>query len=241
MTCCVRRDPIHSLNRLPAWRCGPTATTARNASIHIGLWMSVLAEMENGEMKRQAMWSPWTTPGLEHVQVFTQSDGIVADGLILGVMEQEPFRVWYEIQCDQRWKLRAVHISLLGGVSQSLHLVTDGEGSWATGRGEALPSLTGCLDIDISVTPFTNTLPIRRLALQSGVPATMRIAYITVPKLQMEVTEQRYTCLETTSSGGRYWFESLEQGEAIFAAELLVDQDGLVVDYPELFRRVASW
>jgi hypothetical protein len=31
-----------------------------------------------------------------------------------------------------------------------------------------------------------NTLPIRRLALQSGVPATLRIAYIMVPKLQVE-------------------------------------------------------
>jgi uncharacterized protein len=215
--------------------------TRPHSTIHIRLWMSVLAEMENGEMKRQVMWSPWTIPGLEHVQVFTQPDGIVADGLILGVMEQEPFRVRYEIQCDQLWKLRAVHISLLGGVSGSLHLITDGEGSWATETGEALLSLMGCLDVDISATPFTNTLPIRRLALQSGVSATLSIAYVTVPKLQVEVTEQRYTCLETTSSGGRYWFESLEQGEAIFTAELLVDQDGLVVDYPELFRRVAAW
>jgi uncharacterized protein len=205
------------------------------------LWMSVLAEMENGEMKRQVMWSPWTTPGLEHVQVFTQSDGIVADGLLLGVEKQEPFRVRYEIQCDHRWKLRTVQITVLGGISQSLHLVTDGEGSWVTGRGEVLPSLTGCLDVDISVTPFTNTLPIRRLTLQSGESATLSIAYITVPKLQVEVSEQRYTCLETTSSGGRYWFESLEQGEAIFTAELPVDQDGLVVDYPELFRRVGAW
>jgi len=192
-------------------------------------------------MKRQIMWSPWTTPGLEHVQVFTQSGGIVADGLILGVEEQEPFRARYEIQCDQRWKLRTVHISLLGGASQSLHLVTDGEGSWATGGGEALPSLTGCLDVDISVTPFTNTLPIRRLALQLGDSATLSMAYITVPELQVEVTEQRYTCVEATSSGGRYRFESLEQGEAIFTAELLVDQDGLVVDYPQLFRRVGAW
>jgi uncharacterized protein len=215
--------------------------TRPSSTIYLRLWMSVPAEMENGEMNRQVMWSPWTTPGLEHVQVFTQSDGIVADGLILGVKEQEPFRVRYEIQCDQRWKLRTVHISLLGGVSRSLHLVTDGEGSWATGSGEALLSLTGCLDVDISVTPFTNTLPIRRLALQSGESATLSIAYITVPKLQVEVSEQRYTCLETTSSGGRYWFESLEQGEAIFTAELPVDQDGLVMDYPELFRRVGAW
>jgi hypothetical protein len=192
-------------------------------------------------MQRQVMWSPWTAPGLEHLQVFTQSESIIADGLILGLREQEPFRVRYEIRCDQHWKLRAVHITLLSGSCQSLHLLTDGEGSWATESGKALPSLKGCLDVDISVTPFTNTLPIRRLALLPSSSATLNIVYITIPHLQIEVTEQRYTCLETTSSGGRYWFESLENGVASFTAELPVDQEGLVLNYPELFRRIGAW
>lgn len=192
-------------------------------------------------MERQVMWSPWTAPGLEHAHVFTASEGIVADGLILGVKEQEPFRVRYAIHCDQRWKLRTVHVSLLSGSCQSLHLVTDGEGAWATESEQALPSLNECLDVDISVTPFTNTLPIRRLTLQSGASATLRMVYITVPQLQIEVTEQKYTCMETTPFGGRYRFESLENGRASFTAELPVDQDGLVLDYPGLFRRVGVW
>jgi hypothetical protein len=192
-------------------------------------------------MERQVMWTPWTTPGLEHVRVLIQPDAIAADGLILGVSEREPFRVHYEIQCDHQWKLRAVHVSLLEGSSRSLHLLTDGEGSWTTEQGEALPSLSGCRDVDISATPFTNTLPIRRLALQSGASATLSMVYISVPQLQVEVTEQRYTCLEATSAGGRYSFESLEQGTVTFTAELPVDPDGLVMDYPGLFRRVGAW
>jgi uncharacterized protein len=186
------------------------------------------------------MWSPWTTPGLEHVRVLIQPDAIVADGLILGVARQ-PFRIHYEIRCDQQCKLHAVHVSLLGDSARSLHLLTDGEGSWTTEREEALPSLSGCRDVDISVTPFTNTLPIRRLALRSGDSVTLPVVYISVPQLQVEVTEQRYTCLETASSGGRYRFEGLERGVATFTAELPVDQDGLVMDYPGLFRRVGTW
>jgi len=61
-----------------------------------------------------------------------------------------------------------------------------------------------------------------------------------VPDLRLTVTEQRYTCLETTASGERYRFESLEQGVASFTAELTMDQDGLVLQYPELFRRVGA-
>nr|MDQ2717192.1 putative glycolipid-binding domain-containing protein [Chloroflexota bacterium] len=83
-------------------------------------------------MERQIMWSPWTEPGLEHLHIRQQRDGIVADGLILGVKEQVPFRVHYEIRCDLQWKLRAVHVSVLGGTAPSLHLLTDGDGSWTT-------------------------------------------------------------------------------------------------------------
>jgi len=45
----------------------------------------------------------------------------------------------------------------------------------------------------------------------------------------LEVSEQRYTCLER----GLYRFEA-----GRFEAELPVDADGLVLDYPGLFRRI---
>ena len=110
-------------------------------------------------MQRHVVWSPWAGPGLEHLYLLKQQEGLVADGLILGVQEQVPFRVRYEIHCDLHWRLRAIHLSVLSGSSQSLYLLTDGEGSWTTEGGQAIPSLKGCLDVDISATPFTNTLP----------------------------------------------------------------------------------
>lgn len=192
-------------------------------------------------MERQIMWSPWNGPGLEHLRLLQQENGIVADGFILGVQERGPFRVHYEIRCTAEWRLRAVHVSLLSGSPQSLHLFIDGEGVWTTEGGEIISSLEGCLDVDISVTPFTNTLPIRRLALQPGSIAALKMAYIAIPEMHVEATEQRYTCLEGTPSGGRYRFESLEHGVPSFTADLPVDQEGLVLDYPGLFRRVGAW
>jgi hypothetical protein len=192
-------------------------------------------------MERQVMWSPWTGPGLEHLHLLQRQEDIVADGLILGVKEQAPFRVRYEIHCDLQWRVRAIQLGLLDGSSRSLHFFTDGVGNWTTESGEAIPSLKGCLDVDISATPFTNTLPIRRLALPPGSSATLSMVYFTIPQMHVEVTQQRYTCLEITSSGGRYRFESLVDGVSSFTAELPVDRDGLVLDYPELFRRVGTW
>ncbi|HEY6540872.1 MAG TPA: putative glycolipid-binding domain-containing protein [Ktedonobacteraceae bacterium] len=192
-------------------------------------------------MERQVMWSPWMGPGLEHLRLLQRREDIVADGLILGMKEQTPFRVRYEIHCDLQWRVRVVQLGLLDGSSHSLHFFTDGAGNWTIESGKALPLLKGCLDVDISATPFTNTLPIRRLALQPGSSATLSMAYFSIPQMHVEVTQQRYTCLEITSSGGRYRFESLVDEVSHFTAELPVDQDGLVLDYPELFRRVGTW
>ena len=197
--------------------------------------------VEDLAMERQVMWSPWTGPGLEHLSLVQQQADILADGLILGVEEQVPFRVHYVIHCDLQWRLRAVHLSIPGSTSPSLHLFTDGGGSWTTEDGEAILSLNGCLDVDISATPFTNTLPIRRLALQPGPSATLNMVYIAIPQMQIKVAEQRYTCLEATASGGRYRYESLANGVSWFTAELAVDADGVVKDYPGLFRRVGTW
>jgi hypothetical protein len=191
-------------------------------------------------MERQIMWSSHEEPGLEYLRLLQLPDGIVADSVILGVHEHKQFRVHYEIHCNAQWRLQAVHVNLLSGSSQSLHLFVDNEGMWTNEGGEIISSLQGCLDVDISATPFTNTLPIRRLALQQGSVATLNMAYIMLPDMQVEVTEQRYTCLDVTPAGGRYRFESLKDGVSSFSAELPVDRDGLVLDYPGLFRRVGN-
>jgi hypothetical protein len=109
-------------------------------------------------------------------------------------------------------------------------MLSDGAGHWRRADGAPLPELDGCIDPDISMTPFTNTLPIRRLGLGIGDTAEIGVAYVLVPELSLRAAPQRYTRL-----GDRLWrFESLDSG---FTADLTVDAEGLVVDYPGLFRR----
>lgn len=98
--------------------------------------------------------------------------------------------------------------------------------------GTALPELNGAIDIDISITPFTNTLPIRRLNLRSGESYEILVVYIRMPGLSITTDRQRYTCLEV---GRRYRYESVDSD---FAREIEVDAHGLVVTYPDLFRRM---
>jgi uncharacterized protein len=187
--------------------------------------------------ERHIFWEPWYEPGLEHLAFMRSDAGIFADSLVLRIHQGWPFRLHYRIRCDALERVRAVDIKLLDGKRSTLTLRSDGVGNWTDGAGEPVAAPAGCFEVDISATPFTNTLAIRRLQLQPGAAADLRVAYIAVPELRLEPVAQRYTCLERTSDGGVYTYEGLFRG---FTADLPVDTDGIVFDYPETFRRITS-
>jgi hypothetical protein len=151
------------------------------------------------------------------------------------VTEGRPFRVAYEVRCDVGWRVRAVHVGVPCSEASDVELLSDGQGNWSRPDGRDVPELKDCIDVDISVTPFTNTLPIRRLSLAPTESAEVSVAYFEGTELQAWPELQRYTCLEKSERGGLYRFLSLDGG---FTADLPVDANGLVLDYPGLFKRV---
>jgi uncharacterized protein len=182
---------------------------------------------------RNVMWAPWRGVGLEHLKLEQNDGGVLADGVVIGIEEGMPFRVRYELRCDAEWRVRELRALSLGE-GKEIRLLADGAGHWTTTTGDTIRSLDGCIDVDISATPFTNTLPIRRLMLEPGESVDLEVSYCAVPALRVETEPQRYTCLEHSADGGTYRFESLDGG---FTADLSVDTGGLVLDYPDLFMR----
>lgn len=186
--------------------------------------------------ERNVMWAPADGSGLEHLRLRQCEDGYIADGVVIGVAGEQPFRIWYEIQTDSAWIVRMCRVRLLDEKGQELSLRTDSAGHWSDATDQPLPELTGCLDVDLTATPFTNTLPIRRLELAPGQSAELAVAYIIVPTLEVRPVLQCYTCLERRSAGsGTYRYESLSSG---FTRDLPVDADGLVLEYPGIWSRV---
>ena len=179
-------------------------------------------------MRRDYMWAQSDNPGLEHLQLISDGDGAGIGSVIVGVINDEPFHLRYQIYCDVGW---TVHEVALQGTESGLNLQSDGEGHWTTGAGVPLPDLDGCIDVDIRATPFTNTLPIRRLGLKTGQSAEIQVAYIKVPELEFMPMVQRYTCLNPNL----YRYESIVSG---YTADLQVDDDGLVIEYPNQWQRV---
>ena len=184
---------------------------------------------------RTFCWSPLWNPahpgvGLELLVLTDRS----ADSVILAIDEDEgPFRLSYRLVWDEHWQIREADLTTtIGADRRSLSLRTDGDGQWALADGETLPELDGCRDIDIWPTPFTNSFPICRSPFAVGERRDYTMAWIAAPALTVRPVPQAYTRL----GDRRYLFENLDGSG--FSAELTTDGEGLVIDYPGLFRRV---
>ena len=173
-------------------------------------------------------WRQGQGPGIEHLILQETANGIVADSVVVAA-DAPPFAARYRIVCGPDWLTREVEVGLIGGARFRLN--TDGSGNWSR-DGVPLPELAGALDPDLTITPFTNTLPIRRLRLKGGESAEIAAAFIEFPELTIVKSRQRYTCLE---EGRRYLYESLASG---FKREIDVDEEGLVVAYPDFWQRI---
>jgi hypothetical protein len=186
-----------------------------------------------GDLAVTVRWRDWSGDGIQHLVLKETADEIVAEAAVLGTEQEFQFAARFRIVCDSAWRVRTVEAGLVGD-DRTIALTSDAAGHWWDGSGAALPHLDGCIDVDLPITPFTNTLPIRRLGLRAGESADLRVVYIVLPEFTVTTDPQRYICVEPPR---RYTYESLDSD---FVRDIEVDDDGLVVTYPGLFRRLPS-
>ena len=180
-------------------------------------------------LRRILRWEPYEGTGLEHLHLNDWGDVIKARGAIIGHKDGKDFGVHYDMTIDPGWIFRSVIFQRMDGVMTVL--ASDGKGNWYDSESEPLPQLQGCIDIDISGTPFTNTLPIRRNQdWVTGEPKRFDMAWVPLDTLEPFRDGQIYTPL-----GNNRW--RFEAADGSFEATITVDDDALVSDYPGLFRR----
>lgn len=186
-------------------------------------------------------WAQQDGTGLEHLVLDTRAEGIVIESAVVGENDGdgEAFGLMYRIECNLQWQVTRLAVRLAGGAALDLRRSDDNDGApgtWTDAEGTHQEMLNGCIDVDIMATPFTNTLPIRRLPLQPGERRVIRVVYVSVPSMTVRAVDQAYTCIAREEAHWRYRFEGLDTG---FEAEITTDDDGFVIDYPGLFRRIA--
>jgi uncharacterized protein len=189
-------------------------------------------------MQKAVMWNSGQFKSVERCVLSSTPTGFRFTGLLLlpldsqvSGMPQVPASITYTIDINEQWRTRRVEIEQQTlSVTSTLVLISDGRGHWQV-EGQDMPSLTGCLDIDLSVTPATNTLPIRRLPLQDGETAAVSAAWIRFPGLDIERLDQHYSRIDSE----HYLYQTGD-----FTAEISVDDLGLVQEYADLWARIAE-
>jgi uncharacterized protein len=185
------------------------------------------------KLLRSLLWHRNDISSLEYCTLVERSAEFVLAGTVVTDLDGQPSRCSYEVVCSSAWLTRRVRVEVQQGTTSSaLELVADGAGNWWRGA-ERLVDMRGLLDVDISVSPSTNTLPIRRFGLGNGQSAEVTAVWVRVPQLSVEPLPQQYT--RTGEQGYRY----ASRGGA-FTADLTVDELGLVVRYDRYWERVAS-
>jgi len=140
----------------------------------------------------------------------------------------ERFLAW-RVSCDADGKTTRIEANRSDGQM----LLAERGSKGVTVNGTLRRDLDHATDADISVTPATNSLPIRRLRLERGEAAEIIALFVDAEAMTLSAARQRYTRL-----GDRRWrYEGLGTG---FVAELETDAEDWVLDYPGLFRRTEA-
>jgi uncharacterized protein len=192
----------------------------------------VIQDPISAEQKQVVIWQADFAPGLEILDITSWStDSIHVDSIVQGVADGQVFKMRYRFFLNLDWTVISVHFTELPGFDEVDLYPKEATHSWSTPSFlYELDDLKDCPLIDISFTPFTNTLAIKQLKLEVGQSADVRALYVESPTLGFKVSEQRYERL----SEFEYRYTSLGSG---FTAVITVDQDDLVVSYPGLFTR----
>jgi uncharacterized protein len=184
-------------------------------------------------MQTNLLWTGREYYSLENCLVNTTSHGSEINSIIVGKYEEKIYRVEYKIRTNSNWETVYAEVQSQHSDRKEKSIFEgDGKGNWFV-DGQQAEQFDGCIDIDIPLTPFTNTLPINRLKLAQGDEQQIQVIYIDLLQRQITPVKQKYTRLSNTL----YHYENVPND---FEAKIEVDELGFVVDYPSLFVRTAK-
>lgn len=131
----------------------------------------------------------------------------------------------YDVRCAPDWQSLSADIGgEVNGHDVALRLLRVDDG-WVLNDAQQACG-PDCTDLDLSFTPATNLLPMRRLDLSEGDPATVKAAWLKPELGSVAQLDQVYTRL----SGDKVLYASPNH-----RTELTVHSSGFVTQYPDLW------
>ncbi|MGA4719802.1 putative glycolipid-binding domain-containing protein [Fictibacillus nanhaiensis] len=182
-------------------------------------------------MSKQIMfWEKQETSGFEYLELSYGDKIIQAESTVLFIEGGVPQRVTYSIIFGQGWVVK--HLCIMNHTqNKTLSLSSNGNGCWFDDNGDEIQSLRSAVDIDISCTPFTNSLPINRQSWTLDEPKLFEMVYISAHDLSFKKVKQIYKLIHEDET------RTFHYRSDTFESPVIVDKNGFVLDYPELFTR----
>lgn len=179
---------------------------------------------------KSVMWKGLYYDSLEYLNSEIRNEARFVEANIVGFYNGQFWYLNYQVVMGIDWVVMSFHIAIELNGEQSTITGQNVNGVWSINDQEAI-EFRGFKFIDISLTPFTNTLVINNLFLAGRVEQEVDVIYIDILESEVSAVKQRYT----RRSSDMFLFQHLEND---FEALILVDGEGFVLDYPGYFKRV---
>ena len=156
-------------------------------------------------MQTNILWTGREYHSLENCLINTTDWGSEINSTIIGHYQEKIYRVEYYIKTNTAWETILVELHARHSNRQQDYVfMGDGKGNWMVNGKHAI-AFEGCIDVDIPLTPFTNTLPINRLRLSTNEERQTKAIYFDVLENQIRIVMQKYVCLSKT----RFHYENV--------------------------------
>jgi len=178
------------------------------------------------------LWQRLDLPGHDSAVLDVETAGAAIRGMAVFHDAQGPTALNYTVRCNRDWHTTESYIRGWAGSHMVEILIhRDRDARW-TLNGAGCPTVAACVDLDLSFTPATNLLQLRRLALAVGDMAEVRSAWLNWPAGTLSPLVQRYR----RDTRAEYSYEADLPDATRFAATLQVAPSGWVLDYGGLWR-----
>ena len=195
-------------------------------------------------------WAGMDGLRLEAARVVLGGRSMRASGSLVSARQEgaEPYSASYSLATDENGVVQRLTVRTIRAQGeQYVSLTRSEEGIWLVDRvdhggGTMRTHLGGAVDVDLAFCVLFNALPVRRLGLHRAAQQDLTqqdltqyddlpMAFVSLPGLEVSCVRQTY---RTVAVGDT---TAVNIASDLFEAELTVDADGLVLEYPGLARR----
>jgi len=179
-------------------------------------------------------WRGADADRLEQVRVNISGSRVRAYGRIISAetADHEAFSVSYELVTTESGVTRRLSLRMLKASGESqLDISRDMDGRWMVQSPDSAvhSDFGGAETIDVELSPFFKTVPIRRFAMARGAESVeLPVVYLSLPSYSVDQMDVAY----------RFSDSQVQVSYPGVSSTLVVDDEGLVRDYPGVATRI---